>query len=145
MDKIRTDLSVLSVSTVASITSDKRIPRKKNNIKSLTTSPPRNDPVQNQDKNTLGIEKYQSLPPHLPKFPPVFKSLRNDVENDYNESIYKSCTDKDDTPRTDKDDSIENLKSTNKRIVTTNTKKIIRNINTVMELLSKNQRRIIID
>ena len=70
---MRNDLSVLSVATGASITPEERITRKKRKIKSLAASPPRKDPITNQDKNTLGIEKYQSLPPHVPKFPPGFK------------------------------------------------------------------------
>ena len=56
--KMQTDLSILSGTTGSSITPEKRI----------TTSPPIKDPIPNQDKNTLGIEKYQSIPPHIPKF-----------------------------------------------------------------------------
>ena len=52
---MRTDISVLSGATGDSITPEKRIPRKKRNIKSLVTSPPRNDPIPNQYKNNLGI------------------------------------------------------------------------------------------
>ena len=84
----------------------------KSNIKSLSKSPPRKDPIPNQYKNTLFIEK-KSLPPHSPKFPPGFKSLKNKAADDHHESIYTSRTDKYDTSRTDKDESIENLKSTN--------------------------------
>ena len=56
------------------------------------------------------IEKYQSLPPHLPKFPPGFKSLRNKADDDHHESSDTPHTDKDDFSRTDEDESIENLK-----------------------------------
>ena len=76
MDKLRTYLSVNSVLTGETrtlVTPGKRIPRKKRNIKSLATSPPRNDKSLNQNKNTLGLQKYQCLPPHLPAFPPGFK------------------------------------------------------------------------
>ena len=54
-------------------TSEKLTPIKKRKIKLLATPPQINDSITNQDKNNLGIRKYQSLPPHAPKFPPVFK------------------------------------------------------------------------
>ena len=57
------------------------------------------------------IEKDQSIPPHLPKFPPVFKSLRNEAADDHHKYTYTSHTDKDDSSRTDKYESMENLKS----------------------------------
>ena len=38
-------------------------------------TPSRKDPIPNQDINRLITKKYQSLPPHLAKFPPVFKYL----------------------------------------------------------------------
>ena len=100
MGKLRTDISVnsrLTGETRASVTPEKRIPRKKRNIKSLATSPPRKDPIPNQDKNTLGIQKYQCLSPHVPPFPPGFKLLRNEANDDNPETIYTSSTDKDDT------------------------------------------------
>ena len=50
-----TGIYVLSRATGASINPVKRIPRKKIRIKSLATSPPRKDPIPNQDKNSLGI------------------------------------------------------------------------------------------
>ena len=112
---MRTYLSVLSGAIGASITPEKRIIRRKRDIKLLATSPPRKDPIPNQYKNNLGIEKYQSLPPHLPKFFPGYKSLRNEADDDHHEFTDTSRTDKDDTSRTDKDDSIENLKSMNKK------------------------------
>ena len=52
--------------------SRKIIPGKKRKLKSLATSSPRKYPIPNQDKNTVGIEKDQSLPPHVPQFPPGF-------------------------------------------------------------------------
>ena len=76
VDKLRTDLSVNSVltgETRVSISPEKRITRKKRNIKSLATLPPRKDPIPNQDINTLGLKNYQYLPPHVPTFPPGFK------------------------------------------------------------------------
>ena len=57
--------------------------------------------------NTLGIKKYQSLPPHLPNFFPGYKSLRNKVEDDLHNSLY--------TSRTDKEGSIDNLKAIDKK------------------------------
>ena len=62
VDKLRTDTSVnygLIGETRAIVTSEKRIPRKKRNIKTLVTSPPRRDSIPNQEKNTLGLQKYQ--------------------------------------------------------------------------------------
>ena len=109
--KVRTGISVLSGSTGASITPEKSISINKRGIKLLATSPPRKNPIPNQDKNTSGIKKYRSLPPHVPKFPPRFKSLRNEADGDHNKYIDTSRTDRDDMSRTDQDDSIENLKS----------------------------------
>ena len=58
--KLRTDLSVnsgLIGETRASVTPEKRIPKKEQNIKSLAMFPPRKDPITTQDKYTLGIQK----------------------------------------------------------------------------------------
>ena len=76
---------------------EKHIPRKKGKIKSLATSTTRKNSTPNQDKNTLGIKKDQSLPPHVPKFRPVCKSLRNEADDNHPESTYTSRTDKYDT------------------------------------------------
>ena len=97
-------------------------------MKSLETPPPRKDPILNQDINTLGIEKDLSLPPHLRKFHPGYKSLINEADDACNVSTDTSCT--------DKDDSIKNIKAMNKIIVMMNTNKKIRNIKTVMKVLS---------
>ena len=59
VDKILTDLSInsgLTVETIASVTQETHIKIKKRNMKSLATSPPRKDPIPNQDKNTLGLQ-----------------------------------------------------------------------------------------
>ena len=74
---------------------------------------PKKDPIPNQDKNILGLEKYQSLPPHAPTSPPGFKSLRNKANDDNPVSIDTSLNDKDDTSHTDRDGSIENVKVKN--------------------------------
>ena len=66
-------------------------------------SPPRNNPILNQDINILGTEKYQIIPPQLAKYPSGYKSLINEAEDDCNDSIY--------TSRTDKEDSVNNLKA----------------------------------
>ena len=94
-----------------SITPEKRIPRRKGNIKSLAASPPRKDQIPNQNKKTFGIQKYQCPPPHEPTFPSGFKSLRNEASYDDTETIDTSRTDKDDTSRTNGDDYIQNVKS----------------------------------
>ena len=74
-------------------------------------SPPRNYTTPNQDKNTLGIQKYQCLPPHVPPFPPGFKSLRNKANDNNHESTDTSRTDKYNMSRTNQYYSIENVKS----------------------------------
>ena len=76
-------------------------------MKSLATLAPRKDPILNQDINTLGIEKYQSLPPHLPKFFPGCKSLRNEAGDDSHEYTDRS--------HNNKYGSIDNLKAMNKK------------------------------
>ena len=48
-------------------------PNKEKNIKPLATLPPRKDPIPNQDKNTLGLQKYQCLPSKVLPFIPGFK------------------------------------------------------------------------
>ena len=115
VEKLQTDLYVnsgLTVETRASVTPVKHIPGKKRNIKSLATSPPRKDPIKNQDKNNLGIQKYQCLPPHVSPFPHGFKSLINKANNDNTKTTDTSCTDKDDTSRANRDNFIENVKYT---------------------------------
>ena len=57
------------------------------------------------------IQKDQCLPPHVPLFSPVIKSLRNKENYDYPETTDTLRTKKDDTSRTNRDDSVENVKS----------------------------------
>ena len=57
-------------------------------------SPTRKDSIPNQYINTLGTEKGQIIPPQLPKFRPIYKSLRNKAGDDRYDSINISCTDK---------------------------------------------------
>ena len=63
-------------------------------------SPPRKDPIPNQYKNTLGIQKHQCLSSHVIPFSSGIKSLRNKANDDNPETTDTSCTDKDDTSRT---------------------------------------------
>ena len=65
--------------------------------------PPRKDPIPNQDINMLGTKTNQVLTPQLAKFLPGYKSLINELEDGRNYST--------DTSRTDKKDSVNNLKS----------------------------------
>ena len=73
-DKIRTDVSIFSGGTGASVTPEKQIPRKKKSMKLPAMSPQRKDPIINQDINILITKKYQILPPHLAKYPPGYKN-----------------------------------------------------------------------
>ena len=57
--KIQADVSILSIGTGASVTPEKHIPRKKNNMKSLSMSPPRKDSIPNQDNNRLSTKTNQ--------------------------------------------------------------------------------------
>ena len=114
MDKLQIDLSInygFTGETIASIIPEKRIPKKKRNKKSLALSPPRKYTIPNQDKNNLGLQKYQCPPPHVSSFYSWFKSLRNEENDDNSETIDTSRTDKYDTSRTYQDDYMENLKS----------------------------------
>ena len=109
--KIRTYVSILSGGTGDSINTEKLIPIKKMNIKSPAMSPPRKDPITNQYTNIFSTKKYQSLPPHLEKYPPGYKSLLNDAhdpnstEDELNDSTVNS--------HNEKEDPVNNLKVTN--------------------------------
>ena len=74
-------------------------------MKSLAMLPPRKDTITNQDINMLGTEKDQSHPPQLDKFRPGYKSLINEAEDGRNNYT--------DTSHTDKEDSVNNMKSIN--------------------------------
>ena len=76
-------------------------------MKSLSMSPPRKDPIPNQDINMLGTKIYQSLPPQLAKFRSGYKSSINEAEDGRNDST--------DTSRTDKEYSVNNLKTMNNK------------------------------
>ena len=68
-------------------------------------SPPRKDLIPNQDINRLGNEKDQSLPPQLAKYFSGYKSLIHKAKDNHNDYT--------DTPCTDKEDYINNLKAIN--------------------------------
>ena len=76
-------------------------------------SPPRNYPIPNQYISRLITEKDPSLPPHLAKYPPGYKSLLNDAyyqnskEDDRNDYIY--------TWNNYNEGSINNFKVTNNK------------------------------
>ena len=93
--------------TGASITPEKHIPRKKRNMKSLTISPPRKDPIPNQDINMIRTVKDQNIPPQLLKFCLGYKSLINEADDDCHDSTDISCT--------DNKYSAYNLKATNNK------------------------------
>ena len=73
--------------------------------------PPRKDPIPNKDKSTLGLQKYQCLPPHIPPFPPWFKLLIKEANDDNPKTTDTSITDKYDTSRTNQDYAIENVQA----------------------------------
>ena len=92
-----TDVSILS-GTGASVTPERRIPRK-TNTKSPAMLPPRNDPIINQ-YSTRNINRQDSiLPPLLAKYTTVYKPLFNDAyypnktEDDLNDYTDNSHTD----------------------------------------------------
>ena len=60
-DKMQTYVSILSGVTGASVTPDKRIPRKKRNMKSPVMSPPRKYPIPNQDINRFTTKNIKVL------------------------------------------------------------------------------------
>ena len=78
-------------------------------------SPPRKDPIPNQDKNTLGLQNDQFLPSHVPPFSSGFKSLRNKANDDNPETTDTSRINKYDTASTNQDDSIENVNAMEKK------------------------------
>ena len=74
-------------------------------------SPPRKDPITNQYTNIFSTKKYQSLPPHLEKYPPGYKSLLNDAHDpNSTEDVRNNSTD---NSRNKNEDSVNNLKVTN--------------------------------
>ena len=75
-------------------------------MESPEMSPPRKDSIPNQDINRLSTKKLH-IPPQLARFPPGFKSVINKTEDDRNDST--------DNSRTDKEDSVNNLKYINNK------------------------------
>ena len=68
-------------------------------MKSIAMQPPRKDLIPNKDIRILGTEKDESLLPQLTKYCSGYKSSINKAEDDHNNSI--------DTSRTDKYDSVK--------------------------------------
>ena len=75
-------------------------------------SPLRKDPIQNQDKTIMGLNKYQCLTPDVPPFIPGNKRLLNGKNDDNLETIDTSQSEKYDTPHTSWYDYIEKVKYT---------------------------------
>ena len=69
--------------------------------------PPRKDLIPNQDIKMLGTKRDQIIPPQLAKLCPGYKSLINKEED--------GCNDSTDISRTDKEYSVDNLKSINNK------------------------------
>ena len=97
----------LTGGTRVSVTPEKRIPNKKKNIKSKDLSP----------------------------FLPGNKRLLNEENEDNPETIDTSKSETDDTSHTNKYYSIEKVIDTKKLTMMTNTKRILRNTKTVMNVL----------
>ena len=82
-------------------------------MKSPTISPPRKDPIPNQDINRLNTPKDPSLPPIIEKYLTGYKPLLNDThdtsstEDDPNYST--------DNSRNEKEDSVNKLKVNNNK------------------------------
>ena len=74
-------------------------------------SPPIKDPIPNQYINILITEKDPSLPPHLEKYPPGYKSLWNGAHNP--NIIEYDRNDSTDNSHNKKEYSVNNLKVTN--------------------------------
>ena len=109
--KMWTYVSILSGGTGASVTTEKRIPRKKKNIKSPAMSPPGNYPIKNQDIDRLITERHPSVTPIKEKYPPEFKPLSNDAHN--LNSTEDGPNNYRDNSLNDKEDSVNKLKVTN--------------------------------
>ena len=60
-NKIRTDVSIFSVGTRSSVTPEKRIPIKKNNMKPPSMFPPRKYLIPNQDNNRSSIKNIKNF------------------------------------------------------------------------------------
>ena len=83
------------------------------NIKSPAMSPPRKDPITNQYTNIFSTKKYQSLPLHLEKYPPGYKSLLNDAHD--TNSTEDDRNDSTDNSFNKKEDYVNNLKVANNK------------------------------
>ena len=110
----------------------KNIPKKKKFIKSLALSPLIKDPTPNQDTKLMGLNKYQCLTLFLPPFLSVNKILLNaemmiilklQILHNMKKMIRHILV---------KMILLQKLKVRNILIIKTNTKRILRNIKTLM-------------
>ena len=77
-------------------------------MKSPSMSPPNKYLIPNQDNNILNIKKDQSFPPHLAKFPTVFKSI---IKQTHDHNITEDCcNDSTDTSHNYEEDYVKNMK-----------------------------------
>ena len=77
VSKIPTDVSLLS-GTGDSVTTERRIPRK-SNTKPPSMSPPRKDPITNQDSTKIITQQYPILTPLLLRWPTEYKPFIDDT------------------------------------------------------------------
>ena len=98
-------------------------------------SPPRKDPIPNQDKKNLGLKKDQCLTSDVPPFIPGKKSPINKENNDNHETTDTSHIEKYYTSHTNRDDYIEKFKDIKIPMTMTNTERVLRNIKMVMKVL----------
>ena len=125
----------LTVGKRASVTPVKHIPKKKKYIKSLALSLLIKYPIPNQDKKIMGLNKYQCLTTDIPPFLPGNKRLLNEGNDDNPETAYTSQYEKDDRSHTNRDYSIAKVKDKKIIMMMANTKRILRNIRAVMNML----------
>ena len=121
MHKHQRDVSAFSAATGetcltggkrASVTQEKRIPKKNKYIKSLAFSPLRKYPIPNQDRKIMGLNKYQCLTLDIPPFIPGNKILLNEDNDNNHETTDTSQSEKYDMSHTYRDDYIAKVKYT---------------------------------
>ena len=99
--EIPTGVYLLSV-TGAIATLERRIPRRKGNLKSPEILPPREYTIPNQYSTIIIIQNNPNLPPHLSKVPTVNKPFidythfSNPSENEHTDTTDNLCTDNED-------------------------------------------------
>ena len=97
--EIPTGVYLLSV-TGAIATLERRIPRRKGNLKSPEILPPREYTIPNQYSTIIIIQNNPNLPPHLSKLPTGNKTFidnthsSNPTENEHTDTTENSRNDK---------------------------------------------------